>query len=494
MEKSSKLKVVGLTLAGLSVLVSGSALAASLKVGGAVQTDFAWFDDDVSHPNRVLGYGAGNLGFDNQSNVSSADVYLRGTLVDRWVYNLSVSHVMRDGRAGDDSAYLDQRRNGPYVLDAWVGWDRFDPWARFSMGRMNVSQGLENTGNRSAYTFIAPAAGQRSFVVGRADGLTMEGNPTRWLGYQMGAYFHTTNAGAQGAAPGTAANIDTSSQVVVSNVGNHMGMYSARAFVQPWVLPGRVMHLGGSYSMVNTKGDVSLNAAPGGYFNNSNAQLVRLSSANGAALARNGVLKRTDGYDVWGFEGLGVWGPFHVQAEYTHFKLDLANAAKTDLVTNNAGAVTDELKANGWYVQGSWMLTGDTRHYDPVSGTLGKVKPRHAKWGAWELAGRYDKVNFAKTANVTGATSTATTFCGDLGSVGGATGCTNGGKMTDWTLGLNWYANSNVKLMANYTWAEGKYAEAAGDLGPNFGARAHDRSNHSKRSVDVFAVKGQVDF
>ncbi len=501
MEKSSKLKVVGLTLAGLSVLASGSGMAASLKVGGAVQTDFVWYNDEVEHANKALGYGTSNLSFDNQSNVTSADIYLRGTLVDRWVYNLSVSNVMRDGRVGSEAGtYADPRRSGPYVLDAWVGWDRMDPWARFSLGRMNVSQGLENTGNRSAYTFIAPAAGQRSFATGRADGLSMEGNPTRWLGYQTGVYYYTTNAGAQGGAPGTATNIDTSSQVAVSNVGNALPMFSARAFLQPWVMPGRVLHLGGNYSWVKTRGDVSLNAAPGGYFNNSNAQLVRLSSANGPAVARDVATnaKRTDGYDVWGLEGLGVWGPFHVQGEYTHFKLDLVNAASTAgsatrLATNNAGAATSEVKANGWYVQGSWMLTGDSRHYDPVSGTLGKVNPRNAKWGAWELAARYDKVDFAKTVNVTGATVSTTAFCGDSGASVG-TGCTNGGKMTDWTVGVNWYPNRNVKLMADYTWAEGKYAAAADGLGPNIASDFHPADRPTKRSVDMFAVKGQVDF
>ena len=475
MEKSSKLKIVGLTLAGLSVLASGSALAASLKVGGSVQTDFVWFDDDVDHPSHALGYGNGNLSFDNGSNLTNADIYLRGTLLDRWVYNLSVRNNYRSNRAADDS-----RKNGPQVLDAWVGWDRFDPFVRFSVGRMNVSQGLENTGNQSGYTFIAPAAGQRTFATGRADGVTLEGNPLRWLGYQVGAYYYSTNTGAQGSMAGTGANIDETSQVVVSNVGNHLGLVSGRAFVQPVVLPGRVLHVGGTYSFADTDGDVTLNAAPGGYLNNANAKLVGVSSASGAAVARdvdaNGAT-RTDGYSLWGVEGLAIAGPLHVQAEYQEFELDLVNAARV-------AAATSSLDAKGWYVQGSWVMTGESRNYDPVSGTVGKVTPRNNVWGAWELAVRYDRIKLNDSINTAG-TSAPAAFCGDSNAVAGT--CINGGKMSDWTVGLNWYPNKNVKLMANYTWAGADYAGA-----PNFSAGTPETK--SSRDVNVFGFKAQVDF
>lgn len=527
MEKSSKLKVVGLTLAGLSVLASGSALAASLKVGGSVQSDFVWFDDDVDHPAHGAGFGAGNLSFDNGSNVTGADIVLRGTLMDRWVYNLTVNHNIRTASETTSISRTgtvnDPRRGGPYVLDAWVGWDKFDPYVRFSVGRQNVSQGLENTGNRSAYSFIAPAAGQRSFAVGRADGLSVEGNPFKWMGYQAGVYFHTTNISVEGAAPGTGANIDTTSQVVVSNTGNHLTGWNGRVFLQPLVQPGKVLHVGGTYSYVDTDGDVSLNAAPGGFFNNANAQLLRLSSANGPAVARdvvvattNGVA-RTDGYTLWGVEGLAVWGPFHVQAEYHDFDLDLANHAKNAATglqvqkNNTAGTVVNSIEASGWYVQGSWMVTGESRNYDPVSGTLGKVNPRNAKWGAWELAFRYDQVNFDDNVNTTGVANAAavggtapTFFCGDVGSAAPAAGgtangaCTNGGEMTDWTVGINWYPNQNVKLMFNYTNAEAEYAKstvaATSGNGPDFSQLGYANGRSNTREVDVWAFKGQVDF
>lgn len=494
--------------------------ADSLKIGGGIQTDFAWFDDQIDHPMKRLGYGSNNLSFDNQSNVTAAELTVRGRLVKNFVYNLTVNHnvierfnfqrsTYRLANDGDFPPVFNRilgagpRRN-LLVRDAWVGWDMMDPWVRFSLGRMNVQQGLENTADHSSYTFIAPAAGQRSFMVGRADGISFEGNPFKFFGYQAGAYYYTRNASAFGGVPGSSVNTDESSQVVVSNLGNHHSMYNGRVFLQPLVNPGKVVHLGGTYSYVNTTGDVTLNAAPGGYFNLSNSKLIGLSTANGSAAARDvGGFKRTDGYRLWGVEALGILGPWHVQSEYYDYKVDLVNLAAgsgiTGVKTDNAGNSTKNIKASGYYVQASWLLTGETRHYDPVSGTLGKVKPIN-KYGAWEVAGRWDKVDFAKTVNVTGRVDAPVIFCGNnyranAGIVNNYN-CNNGGEMTDWTVGLNWYPNSNVKLMANYTSAEGKYAKADDGLGPEFAdvLRNQPSSRHANRRVNVLVAKGQVSF
>jgi phosphate-selective porin OprO/OprP len=53
------------------------------------------------------------------------------------------------------------------------------------------------------------------------------------------------------------------------------------------------------------------------------------------------------------------------------------------------------LQFNGWYAQGSWTLTGESRPYNPAAGSYGTIMPVHpfslanASWGAWEVAGRY---------------------------------------------------------------------------------------------------------
>lgn len=87
---------------------------------------------------------------------------------------------------------------------------------------------------------------------------------------------------------------------------------------------------------------------------------------------------------------------------------------------------------NGWYLQGSYFITGESR---PYTGTLfGRLNPNHnfldGGSGAWEIAARYARANLSE---------------------GTETGL---GVLAAFTAGLNWYWNPNVRLMFNYTRAD----------------------------------------
>lgn len=84
----------------------------------------------------------------------------------------------------------------------------------------------------------------------------------------------------------------------------------------------------------------------------------------------------------------------------------------------------------GYYVYLSYFLTGETRPYDKSQGVFSKLKPRNnfkplkGHWGAWELAARHSYVDLND---------------GDVA----------GGKESNFTAGLNWYLNPNIRLMLN---------------------------------------------
>ncbi len=112
-----------------------------------------------------------------------------------------------------------------------------------------------------------------------------------------------------------------------------------------------------------------------------------------------------------------VQGPFSFQTEYFQAFTGVSQEGN--------------LKFWGFHVQASYFLTGEHRTYDPANGVFSQTKPKNffhppkGRWGAWEIAVRLSYL--------------------DLND-----GNIKGGKELDFTAGLNWYLNPNIRLMFNY--------------------------------------------
>lgn len=127
-----------------------------------------------------------------------------------------------------------------------------------------------------------------------------------------------------------------------------------------------------------------------------------------------------DGVDLLNPEVALVYGPASMQFEWT-----------TALADSESGS---DPNFHGWYISGSYFLTGENLVYKASSGAFGRVTPNNnfdaqGGWGAWELAARYSMLDLDHT-NI------------------------RGGELDNFTLGLNWYINPNVRLMFNYVRAD----------------------------------------
>ena len=158
-----------------------------------------------------------------------------------------------------------------------------------------------------------------------------------------------------------------------------------------------------------------------------------------------------------------VRGPLSFQAEYGWNFLN--NVSGTFSNPGGAGAVTtpnyigvsapfavspsQNYIFNGGYLQVAYTLTGEARNYDRSRGTIGRAYFNGGPFspaflnrnteggfchslGAIEIAARYDYTN--------------------LNSGGSPLTRINGGCMQGVTLGLNWYLNSNMTIMADYVY------------------------------------------
>jgi phosphate-selective porin OprO/OprP len=129
-------------------------------------------------------------------------------------------------------------------------------------------------------------------------------------------------------------------------------------------------------------------------------------------------------------------------------------------------AVVNDLAGNvltfpGYYGQIGYFLTGEVRPYNRVAGVFGRVKPleafgRSGGRGAWEIAGRYSHI--------------------DLNQISLLAPTVPGGRLSDVTIGLNWYLNQYMKFQFNYIHA------------------FLDRGPQGTSNTDIYAVRVQLDF
>ena len=120
---------------------------------------------------------------------------------------------------------------------------------------------------------------------------------------------------------------------------------------------------------------------------------------------------------------------FLVQGEYFDIAIDRRNPA--------AGVTDPKFKA--WYVEGSWVLTGEARKYSATNFAFDApavdkpFDPKKGQWGAWELAARYSvaDLNYHETAAL-------------------AADRVRGGEQKIATVGVNWFPNPVTKFSLDY--------------------------------------------
>jgi phosphate-selective porin OprO/OprP len=173
-------------------------------------------------------------------------------------------------------------------------------------------------------------------------------------------------------------------------------------------------------------------------------------------LVSTGAIAGVSGAQVYSAEAAATYGPLFFQGEYFWFNVD-----------RNAFAPLPSLRFQGGYAEAAYVLTGETRPYNPGSASYGGIAPANpfsltGGWGAWEIAGRYSTIDLNDR-------------------VGSAIGVA-GGRQTIYTLALNWYVNRNVRFMFDYL-----HGNVARQVSPtNFG--------DAGSKFDAFAMRTQVAF
>lgn len=129
---------------------------------------------------------------------------------------------------------------------------------------------------------------------------------------------------------------------------------------------------------------------------------------------------------MWSLDAGANYKNFYLAGEYHSYNMERLNGSKP--------------KFDGFYVEASWIITGQRREYSAKStgnemGSWGAPRvavpfsPAGGSWGVWELAARYTVVDLNWMEDV-------------------STGIA-GGQQEAITIGLNWYLNNNIRVMIN---------------------------------------------
>lgn len=260
-------------------------------------------------------------------------------------------------------------------------------YGRIRLGYIKTPVGLDAVTSSRATSFLEVGLPTQAIYEGRRTGVEWVLERPQYL-LQAGAYG---GKDLQGDNPGTT--------------------QAVRAVWTPFKATGDVLHLGLAASVENPRG-----YHDGRGISYSARTRVRARPEAGLTdvrLVDSGTLVDVDQIQRLGFEQIWIHGPFSIQSE----------ALRMNVTRDNG---QPDYTANGQYVYGSWVLTGESRPY--AAGAVANIKPEH-DYGAVELLARYSRL--------------------DLDDAG-----IEGGRQHAWTLGANWYLTSHFKFQANYVKAD----------------------------------------
>jgi phosphate-selective porin OprO/OprP len=437
---------------------------------GVMQFDNAIYDQKSPGSNatdfRRDGPALGTSGVESAHarDLKTGNLFRRARLgVDGTVYKDFDYRILLDfGGAGVE--------NAGQIYETWVQYTGLKP-VKFRIGAFSPSIGLDDQASTNSMPFLERAiSSDIARGLGAGDTRTAAqifANGDHWLasGAITGRTIGVVNTGTVAATPQT--------------FGDQLG-FVGRIAATPLYGKDWLVHFGvhGSYveHPADTAGPAVNGATPAGTIAFSNTPELRV---DGTKLINTGNIPAKSAHTV-GAEFAAQKGPFLLQAEYENFGVDRSDGIKNP-------------DFYGYYVSGTWMITGESRKYNTQTAAFDAPSVAHpfslsgGGIGAFELAFRYSDMNLNFEQGKAG-TAVSSALNPSI----------RGGEERNFTAGLNWYLNPVVRFMFDYAHVD------VSRLSP--GTAANNASvwllptgsafygAQIGQHYDVFAVRSQVAF
>jgi len=281
------------------------------------------------------------------------------------------------------------------IVDAYVDL-RFDPAYTLRAGKFTSPVGLERLQSSAALSDIERALASE-LAPNRDIGVQLQGDAVDGrLGYAIGV-FNGTVDGRDAATTNPDDNFE----------------YAGRIFFEPFK---------NSANALSGLG-FGIGASVGDKQGSGNNFLPRYRTPGQVQFFNYRSVVLADGQQSrWSPQGYYYRNAFGLLAEYIVSKQEVS-----------IDGISEDISNKAWQATASYVLTGEDASYRGVVKPSQPFGPGKDGWGAFEVVGRYgaleiDDAAFPLFADPSTAAS----------------------KATSWTLGLNWYLNSNLKLVVNY--------------------------------------------
>lgn len=323
---------------------------------------------------------------------------------------------------------------GPHIYNAWVGYKGFLAPFTFKAGLMATPANLGDATQSDDLLFNErPSPSQLSRALDGDDGRESAGfigNGENW----NASLFLSGDTYGKAALVAPATTYGGSQEAILG-----------RAVFLPWrdADSNLNVHLGANIGYVIHPQEATSTANPGVTtfpITFSDRPELRIDNVT---FVNTGAINARSAYAA-GLELAGSYGPFLLQGENYWYGIE----------RNNPAAGVTSPNFSGWYVEGSWVITGEGHPYNPVYGSFTRPSPdrafdpRNGDWGAWEIAGRYSSVDFDH--DTTSKVTADRVF---------------GGKQYIASAGLNFYPDDAIRFVLDWQDVELRNIGALGDNG-----------------------------
>lgn len=386
----------------------------SAQLHGVMQFDAADYLQDHAGPAATdlrRGAAATDSGhardLNDGTNFRRARIGIDGKVFGDFEYNVLFDFA---GSGAEDAGH---------IQELWVQYSGLKPF-HLRVGAFTPSFGLEDQNSTNGMPFLErPASVDLSRGISASDyreGAQLWAATDRWYG----AFAITSRL---------VGTINSTGSSTAQSFDQSMGLVGRAAWI-PFKGEDWLTHIGvhGSYALeIADAGGPDVAAGTARY-------PVTLQErpelrVDGTRLISTGAID-AEHASVAAAEAAAQWGPLYVQGEYTHISVDRRNSALSDP------------DFDGFYVEGSWILTGERRKYNTNTFAFDAPPIEHpfslqaGTWGAWEFALRYSDMDL--------------NYREGLINRAPATDAVRGGDQQIYTAGVNWYLNPLIRFMFDF--------------------------------------------